>query len=831
MLISLNWLKKFTAVESPPAELAKLIGSRLVEIEEVIDLGARYEGVVVAEIKHVEKHPDADKLNVYLADDARVTPDVERNGDGLVRVVSGDRNLRAGDKVAWLPPGSAVPSSYAEGEPFILGSREMRGIVSHGMFGSGKELDINNDAERVAVLDTDAPAGTSFATAYELNDYLLDIANKSLTHRPDCFGLVGFAREVAAIQGNEFTTPDWLQVLGPVLKDPQSVDGIGGVKVIIENEKMCPRYEAATIADVDVSLQSPLIIQSYLKRLGVRPINAVVDVTNYLMLVTGHPLHAFDYDKVREVQGGGETVIRVRGGQQGDTLTLLDGRTIEPTPDDILICAGNTPIALAGAMGGANTEVSESTKHIILEAATFNLYNLRSTSMRHGVFSEAATRFTKGQAAAQTAPVLASAIRMSCDIAGGTLAAPVADAYPSPDNPVAIDVSAAFINDVLGVQYTAADIGATLTRVNSVIDIHGAVLTVHVPYWRQDLHIPEDIAEEVGRLNGFDSIEPKLPMRPYEAVVPSTGFSFQARLRNRMVRMGANEVLTYSFVPERLLKLAGQDPAAAFRITNALSPSLQYYRLSLLPSLLEKAFLNSKAGYQEFPLFEFNKVHTKQAVNDDGLPYERPMLAMVYSSTKRKEADAGAAYFAAKSYLDHLLDGLDITPEYQPVADTAEDQLVRPYDRKRSARVMVSGQPVGVIGEVGVATAKQLKVPAYTAGFELDIEALERLAPVRAAYTPLGRFQGTTFDVCFRAPQDVEYQRLRTAVTEVLKKSDLRWSVATLDRYQREDDEAIQTTFRLELENPQQTITGDEVHRLADLLRQEVGDKTGAEVV
>lgn len=834
MIVSLNWLKKFTEIESSPEELAQLIGSRLVEIEEIIDLGDRYRGIVVAEIKRVEAHSNADKLNVYWADDAGATPDVERGEDGLVQVVSGDKNLKEGDKVAWLPPGARVPASVAEGQPFVLGSREMRGVISHGMFGSGKELELNNDAERVAVLDTAAPAGTPFADAYELNDYLFDIANKSLTHRPDCFGLVGFAREVAAIQGKPFHTPDWLAVLEPALSDPQAVEGVLPVEVRIDDAGMCPRYQAAVIANVDVSLHSPLIIQSYLKRLGVRPINAVVDVTNYLMLVTGHPLHAFDYDKVAALRPGGAPLINVRGGRPGDTLTLLDGRTIEPTHEDILICADDTPIGLAGAMGGQDTEISDTTKNIILESATFNLYNLRGTTMRHGIFSEAATRFTKGQAAAQTAPVLASAVRMMADIAGGTLAAPVQDVYPGRSEPVTVPVTSDFINRLLGTDYPADDISRTLQHVNCEVTREDETLQVRVPYWRQDLHIPEDIAEEVGRINGFDSIKPIMPLRPYEAVMPPAQFTFQSRVRDYLVRMGANEVLTYSFVPERLLQAANQDPALAFKIVNAISPSLQYYRLSLTPSLLEKAYLNSKAGYHDFALFEFNKVHTKGRSEPDGVPAERRMLALSFTGVKRSEATYGAPYYAAKQFLARLLAHLGVQPEYVGMQESTPAEwaeIIKPYDPSRSAYVKVDGQTIGCVGEISPATAKRLKIPAYTAAFEVDVDALQALANLKPQYQPLGRFQGTTYDICFKTDPGVTYTRINDAVSQALKASGLIWSVSPLDRFQREGEASLQTTLRLELADPEATLTSQKIHQVIDTVIQKTAQETGAEVI
>ena len=427
MIISVNWLKQFTPIDMPINELATLIGSRLVEIEEVIDLGVKYKGVVVAKVVECAKLEGSDHLNVTKIDDGGMAQGVERDENGLVQVVCGAPNVRAGMLVAWLPPNSVVPETVNDKEPFVLGARKLRGAMSNGMLASAKELDLFDDHTGILEVDKDCAPGSSFAEVYELDDYLLDIENKSLTHRPDTFGIIGFAREVAAIQGKAFQTPDWLKALEPAFDVEQS--GLDAPKVSIDDPQLSDRYQAVILSGTDGAVHSPVQVQTYLARVGVRPISAVVDVTNYLMMLTGQPLHAFDYDKVLAASGG-DAHIHVRAGREKETLDLLDGRTVELTPDDIVIAAGETAIGLAGAMGGANTEIDDSTKNIILESATFNLYNLRATQMRHGIFSEAITRFTKGQPAELTAPVLARAVELLRNHASATLVTAPADAYP-----------------------------------------------------------------------------------------------------------------------------------------------------------------------------------------------------------------------------------------------------------------------------------------------------------------------------------------------------------------------------------------------------------------
>lgn len=451
MIISVNWLKQLTDIDVSVAELATLIGARLVEIEEVIDLGFKYKDVVVAKVITCEKVEGSDHLNVAKLDDGGVTPDIERDESGLIQVVCGAPNVRAGILVAWLPPGSIVPETHGDSEPFVLGSRKLRGVMSNGMIASSRELALTDEHDGIVEIDKDLAPGTSFAKAYELDDYLLDIENKSLTHRPDCFGVIGFAREVAAIQGKPFKTPDWL-----ANSTPDFGEKFGDVQtpqVTIDDQSLSARYQAVVLAESDGSVKSPLLMQTYLARVGVRPISAVVDVTNYLMLATGQPLHAFDYDKLMAVSGG-KADIHVRSGRDREKLVLLDGREIELDDSDIVIAAGETAIGLAGAMGGASTAIDENTKNIIIESATFNLFNLRTTQMRHGIFSEAITRFTKGQPGGLTAPVLAEAVRLMAN-AGGKRVSDVAESYPNPTTPIAITMPIEKINGVLGSDLTA----------------------------------------------------------------------------------------------------------------------------------------------------------------------------------------------------------------------------------------------------------------------------------------------------------------------------------------------------------------------------------------
>jgi phenylalanyl-tRNA synthetase beta chain len=831
MIVSINWLKKFTEIDGSIDELATLIGSRLVEIEEVVNLGEKYQGVVIAKVVECAPLEGSDHLNVTKIDDGGTVEDVERDEKGLVQVVCGAPNVRAGLVVAWLPPHSTVPETHGDDEPFVLSARKLRGVMSNGMLASAKELDLFDDHTGILEIDKDVAPGTPFAKAYELNDYLLDIENKSLTHRPDTFGLIGFAREVAAIQGKAFVTPESVRATAPNWTEKQGDEPTPAVT--IDNPEMSDRYQAVVLTGVDAKAQSPLETQTYLARIGVRPHSAVVDATNYLMMLTGQPLHAFDYDKLKAVNDG-RIDIHVRGGREGEKLTLLDGREIELAADDIVIANGEVAVALAGAMGGADTEIDDNTTNVLLESATFNLYNLRNTQMRHGIFSEAITRFTKGQPAALTAPVLAEAVKLLEASAKAKRASDVADTHPGNTENQPIIVKTDHINSLLGGKFSTSDIVETLQNVEFAVALSDdkTELAVTAPYWRADIHIAEDVIEEIGRLNGFDSIEPTLPQRDFTAVSPDAFDQLRADIRHVLARGGANEVLTYSFVHGDVLQKAHQDPKDSYRITNSLSPELQYYRQSITPSLLGLVHPNIKNGYEEFALFELNKVHSKTAgLVDDDVPAELHRIGVVVA---RRKAANGAPYYEAKKLLDYLGKSLGLTLIYKPFETDPALAVMRPFEYRRSARVVDarSGQAIGVVGEYKKATAKAFKLPDYCAGFELLTEGIAMAIQQQANdYRPLSRYPSTERDICFQVGQQVVYGAVIDAASTALNETGLDVAVSPLDIYQAEGSDAKNVTIRIKLTSHDKTLTGDEVTVIMQTVADKVTAATDAKVI
>lgn len=832
MKISINTIrflnKHYETAGDPAPEgvdaLAAKIGSQLGAIEEIADNGAMYKGdIVVVRVVSCEQHPNADRLHVCKVDDGRKVANVARDEQGYVQIVCGAPNVRAGMLAVWLAPGVTVPSTVGKDE-FALEARELRGQMSNGMMASPKELGLGDNHDGILEVDGDVAPGTYFAERFGLaGDHILDIENKMFTHRPDCFGYLGVAREIAGIQHTAYKSPEWYQQ-HPVFP------AIEAEELPIEVQNNAPddvrRFTAVALRDVHVG-PSPVWLQVELAKVGLRSINNVVDYTNFFMLETGQPLHAYDYDKVRaqDAQSTTATLV-VRKPKQGEKITLLNGKEVEPRSEAIMIATRDRAIGIGGVMGGGETEVDETTKNIIIECATFDMYSIRRTSMAHGLFTDAVTRFNKGQSPLQNLAVLAKIVGEIRQFAGGKVASRVVD-----DNHLSqevmgrgslyapVSVTTQFVNERLGLKLSADEMATLLRNVEFKVDVQDDGLIVTAPFWRTDIELPEDVVEEVGRLYGFDHLPLELPLRSLEPVRKNRHLEVKARIRQTLSRAGANEVLTYSFVHGNLLDKVGQDKAAAFRLANALSPDLQYYRLSLTPSLLERVHPNIKAGYDEFALFEMGKVHELSAREEDGLPMEFDQLAVVYAA--KTDAKPGAAFYEARTYLEYAAAAFGIRLEYAALPAHGMP-MDAPFEPGRSALVKVQGSDVaiGIIGELTADVLTKLKLPAKTAAFEIGIMPLVNTPQAVAGYTPLPKFPKVSQDICLKVAADTPYQQVFAAVQTALAKAAPRQvlaNVSPVDIYQRPDDTAHkQITLRISVASYERTLTDAEVARILD---------------
>ena len=837
MKVSLNIVRSLINFELPSVdELVLRVNQQLGGVEEVINLGAKYSGARIVRVVECGKHPDADRLSVTKIDDGGAVPDVPRDDNGYVQVVCGAPNVHADMWAIWLPPGSTVPASFDDTEPFVLGARPLRGVLSQGMLAAADELAIGTDHKGIIeITENDLPsgaelqAGAHLAEIFGLDDFVLDIENKMFTHRPDCFGQLGVAREIAGIFGQQFTSPEWY-------KAQQQFSTAEGLDLMVTNgaPELVPRFMAVAIKDVEVK-PSPLWLQCQLVAMGGKPINNIVDATNYIMLMTAQPTHAYDYDKLRGHQLG------ARLARPDEKVSLLNGKEYELTADDIIIADGEGVIGLAGIMGGSNTEVSNDTKNIVLECATFDMYALRKTAMRHGVFTDALARFNKGQSPLQNAAVLKRLMSM----VSGVQASEVFDLKQFSDEfddyfdgkytPANIDIDSKFINERLGLKLSKNDICGLLNNVE--IRSHGPeeeldYICIQPPFWRTDLELSEDIVEEVGRLYGFDKLPRELPHRSIKPVPKNPRRELKNAIRQSLSRAGANEILTYSFVHERILKNAEQDVTQAYKLSNALSPDLQYYRLTVLPSLLDKVYANIKSGHNEFALFEIGKGHLKsKGLNKEGLPIENNYIDLVYSSKKDKP---GAPFYVAKKIIDNLGKDLGVKFEFEKIVNQIDKQILAPFDIDRSSLIRIdNGDIVGLVGELKQSVIKNFKLPQYISAASIDIDILQKNMSknIGDSYHPLSKFPSTRRDISIEIDLAVSYKDVLNVVKNSLQKQDDEFiSIRLVDIYRAKDSSLKTITLNISMTNYNRTLTATDASRIIENINKAVSVKLNGSI-
>lgn len=851
MKVSLNTVKQFTPVDIPVDELVVKINQQLGGVEDVIDLNERYKDAVIVKVLSAEKHANADKLSVCIVDDGGAVKDVERDKDGYVQIVCGAPNVHGDMYAIWLPSKSTVPASFDDKEPFVLDVREIRGVLSNGMLAAADELGIGTDHSGIIEIDpnewrpydAEIKPGASFAECYGLNDMIIDIENKMFTHRPDLFGQLGVAREISAILGGvtapeegnvdtRYENPDWYWRL-PEFESASNLE----LKPFNDATEKVPRLMFVAMNNVKVK-PSPLWMQCALTAMGSKSINNVVDVTNYVMLLTAQPTHAYDYDKL-----AGHTV-GARMAKKGEKVSLLNGKDYELTRDDIVIADAKGPIGLAGIMGGGNSEVSAETKNIVLEVGTFDMYAVRKSSMRHGLFTDALTRFNKGQSPLQNNRIINLLMTSIKDVSPAQQASDVYDLGDKDYTRVEslsyeLPVATSFINQRLGIDLTTDQIGNLLRRANfasyaSDDDEHTLLITA--PFWRTDIVDPEDIVEEVGRLYGFDKLPRELPLRHTTPAPKNAELELKQSIRSKLATAGANEVLTYSFVHEKVLKNAGQNPEKAFKLSNALSPDLQYYRLSVLPSLLAHVHSNIRAGHDEFLLFELGKGHHKEYFDDQKLPIEFSRLAGVYAD---KSESNDAPYYHAKSIIQGLLNDTGVqNVRYQSLSefDYGEHdvlrQLAAPFVENRSAMLWVGEKFFGIVGEFKPAVIRDFKLPENSAGFELFLSLFETGAGGRA-YQPLSRYPSTWQDISLKVSAEIPYADVfATAQKAATGSKDIDVELSPLSIYQSEKDVSSKTiTLRVKLTHHDRTLKEADAAAVIDSIALAAAGEHSATVV
>ncbi|HEY8838829.1 MAG TPA: phenylalanine--tRNA ligase subunit beta [Dehalococcoidia bacterium] len=782
MRVPLGWLREYVDVNLSPEDLARRLTLSTVEIE-AIERSREWNNVRVAEVLEVVHHPNSDHLSLATV----------QFGAEQFHVVCGAPNVAAGQRIAYAGIGARLIDAQT-GEQRTLKAAKIRGVDSNGMICSGRELGLSDEHEGILVLPQTAPIGKP------LGEYLGEtvLVAGAWAHRADLLAILGFAREVAALTGSSAREPDLdFQATAGDVHDSLSVE--------IEAPDLCARYIGAVIEGVNIG-HSPQWMQDRLTAAGMRPISNVVDITNYVMFEYGQPLHAFDYDRIRDHH------INVRRARQGERLTTLDGVDRSLNPDTMVIADPSGPVALAGVMGGAETEVSGGTTNVLLESANFLGINIRRTSTLLGLRSEASARFEKQLPAELAERAARRAVQLLVKYAGGRARAGFVDAYPLPQPPVRIDVTADRMRRVLGIDVPTRDVVNTLHGLGFECEWQPPDrYSVTVPYWRTDVSIPEDVTEEVIRILGFDrlpstTIAGRLP--PY---LPQPKRELRDRIKDLLVAAGGQEIITYSAVSEDVLRkaLPVEDLAITqpLRIVNPVSGEHELMRTTLRGSMLEAVSSNLKLKRPSISLFEAAVVFVP-GENRAELPVEQEMLIGAISGQRRDRWGHASGdsldFFDAKGYLECVDARLGVGFAYSSV----EDPILLPG---RSAEVKVEGRTLGITGQVHPDVLARFNIDAEVFLYELNLgELLPMVKPVRK-FRPIARYPAVEQDLALVVDRSVAASDLANAIS----RSKLIAAAEVFDEYagSQVPDGKKSLAFRLLYQSPDKTLTDDDVAR------------------
>lgn len=796
MKVPLKWLSEYVPVTLPPEDLAWKLTLGAAEVEDIIRAGGVWDDKVrVGRVLKVEPHPNADRLRLVTI----------TTGDHQQRVVCGAPNVAEGQKIAFGMEGARLTSGKT-GEVMVLKPSMIRGVESAGMVLSEKELGLSENHEGILVLPDDAPLGAP------LRDYLgetvLDMA--SWANRPDLLSIIGVAREVAALTGQAVTEPS--------VRYPEAgVPATERIAIEIADPDLCSRYIGMVIAGVQVA-PSPAWMQERLTAAGMRPINNIVDITNYVMLEYGQPLHAFDYDTI-----GGKRII-VRRARPGETLVTLDGERRELTPDMLVIADAAKPVALAGVMGGQDSEVSASTTTVLLEAATFNNVSIRRTASRLKLRSEASARFEKGLPPQLAEVAARRAAQLMAELAGGRPAPGMADAYPRPAAPVTVAVPASRLRQVLGIEVPPARVRQVLTALGFGVEWSPPDrYTVAVPYWRPDVRIPDDIAEELIRVVGYDDLPLTTIHGRLPEPLPQPKRDLRERVKDILTAAGMQEVMTYSLVShEQLARVIPPEELALtppLRVVNPLSAQHEYLRTSIRGSLLEVLARTLRVRRGEIAIFETAVTYLPRTGD---LPEEQETLVGLVAGrhTDRWGQPTGEPvdFFDAKGYLETLFASLSLYPAW---VATEEFGLLS----GRTAAIRLGDTDVGIVGQVHPDLAAQFDIEGDAYLFEIRLDRLLGAAEPVRSYRPYSSFPAVEQDLALVVDADTP----AAAVLAIIREGRYVVSARLFDEYtgERVPPGKKSLAFAVSFQSPEKTLTDEDVtaarRRLIATLERRLG--------
>jgi len=803
MIVTYNWLKEFVDFNLAPEELSNGLTMAGLEVEAMEELGAGLDTVTVARLASVDPHPDADRLTVCQVE----------TGSGTVQVVCGATNHKAGDLVALAQVGTVLPGN------FKIKKSKIRGQVSMGMLCSETELGLAEESAGIIILPAGLEIGTPVFEALDLKDIRYEIG---LTpNRPDCLSVVGVAREVAAMAGQSVKLPDVdLAEEGDPVLDQTSVT--------IEEPGLCPRYAARLIKGVKIG-PSPDWLVRRLESLGLRSINNVVDVTNYVLMELGHPLHAFDFKLLR-----GRRIVVKRAGE-GETFVTLDSQERALDRSDLVICDAEGPVALAGIMGGENSEVQAETVDILLESAYFNPTTIRRTSKRLGIHSESSHRFERGTDVNMVPVALDRAAGLILDLAGGKIAEGRIDVYPRELTEKKLTITPRRTNDILGLQLDSLEVQRLLRSIGLGVEMapdrEDGALYATVPSYRPDLEREIDLIEEVARLNGYGRIPTTMPGGRIVCHRADPKQALTRQVRNAMVAGGFSEAINYSFVSPAAwdsLLLAAKDPRRRnVAILNPLTEEQSVMRTSLVPSLLETVSRNLAYRSRNLRLFELRPVFLGR--QKDELPHEQLRLCAVVCGRKEPEGwaqeDVGVDFFDLKGVVECLFEQMLIHGvKWDP--DHGEPYL----HPGKSCALRKGGKTFGILGEIHPRVLGNFDIDQPVYLLDCDLEALFQEAGEIPSFTPLSRFPDVYRDSAFLVDEAVSAGQIFAALDRA--KGRYVEEVILFDLYRGKGvpDGKKSMAVRVRYRSAEKTLTDEEITSAHEKIVKDLKKSVSAEI-
>ncbi|MFU8857138.1 MAG: phenylalanine--tRNA ligase subunit beta [Deferrisomatales bacterium] len=804
MRISLNWLKAYVDVDLPPEEVARRLTLAGLEVSGVERLGEGIAEVVVAQILERNPHPNADRLSLCRVSDGRETHDI----------VCGAANMQAGDRVALARVGATLPGGVT------IRKAKIRGQTSSGMLCSERELGLGDDHAGILILPPGAEVGRPLVEVLGLPDHVMEV--ELTPNRADCLSVVGVAREVAALAGAVLRVPTpVVPEEGPAVEDQTSVE--------IRDPDLCHRYAARVIRGVRLA-PSPVWLRQRLRSAGVRAINNVVDVTNYVLLELGHPLHAFDLQRLE-----GERIV-VQRARPGQRFTTLDGQERTLGEDSLVICDAEGAVALAGIMGGLNSEVQDDTVDLLLESAYFLPTNIRKTSKKLGLRTEASYRFERGTDVEGLRLALDRATELIVELAGGVVARGVWDAYPTPHAARRVPLRYAKLAGVLGVEVPPGEAQARLESLGlAVVRRDSEGLEAEIPPFRVDLEREIDLIEEIARLRGYDAVPATLPTVPMTCEALPPRLVLAERTRDSLAALGLREAISLSFVdPEdddRLGLPADSPLRRKVALANPLSRETAVLRTGLLGGLLRAAGLNARRQNRDVRLFEVGR--TYHPIEGQTLPREVLGVAAVLTGRRWPLAwwaDAEPVdFFDAKGLVEELLRSLGVSgARFEAAPDIP---WLHPG---RAARVLVGpgkggeGTVFGWVGQIHPDRAEGYELPSPAVGFELDLEAAGRAAATPGHFPGLERFPAVERDVAVLVERSVRAQDVLDAVASV--ESPLVRSARLFDVFEggRLPPGTLSLAVRVVYRSDERTLTEEEVAAVEAAILGRLEERVGA---